>query len=412
MCSSSCWDRHSKFNCPFKALPRPQVRVYGPDCVNECFWSVISAGGVPEQTDLNSVLANKLPLEVFCPRVNSWTGLIGTRQVRSNKHPLGLPGVFPDTSKIRCENKLGHLMADAISGQLEAGGHFIFVHPCSSFIWCLYDFVALQTRSGVVFSHFTVMLEGWPMPWCLFHNVPGLEPFFSDVCFIAVSGDHGWLPFGFFKALSLAVSASLGSWSKLQLPAGHQDQRTWVLDALRHSTKGLAKPGVAFHAAKAVLGLMSTMHPGREENHLTGLLDLVDFRGSDVRLDTGAILEGSRQPIPYPAICWDWSVVQSYAWKQTQHINVLELLAFFNYFRSLASFSVLHSQRILHVLDSRVCSCVLSKGRSSSKLLNRVLRRILGVSLAADLYVLPLWTISAWNFADAGSRTFCPGDLT
>ncbi len=62
--------------------------------------------------------------------------------------------------------------------------------------------------------------------------------------------------------------------------------------------------------------------------HLKGLLDVVDLRGSDVRLDIGAILEGSRQPIPYPAICWDWSCVQAYAWKQPQHINVLELLAF------------------------------------------------------------------------------------
>ncbi len=93
-------------------------------------------------------------------------------------------------------------------------------------------------------------------------------------------------------------------------------------------------------------------------------------------------------------------------------MHVLELLAFFNYFRSLAAFSDQHGQRLLHVLDSRVCSCVLSKGRSSSKLLNPVLRRIFGVSLAADLYVLPLWTISDWNFADAGSRTFCQADNT
>ncbi len=161
-----------------------------------------------------------------------------------------------------------------------------------------------------------------------------------------------------------------------------------------------------------MFGLVSTKRPGGEVEHLRDLLDIVDFRGSDVRLDIGVVLEGSRQPIPYPAICWDWTCLQAYSWKQSGHINVLELIAFFNYFLSLASFSDRHGHRLLHVLDSRVCSCVLSKGRSSSKLLNRVLRRILGVSLAADFYVLPLWTISAWNFADAGSRTFCPTGIT
>jgi hypothetical protein len=122
-------------------------------------------------------------------------------------------------------------------------------------------------------------------------------------------------------------------------------------------------------------------------------------------LECGTILEGARQPIPYPAIGWSWTCVQSYAWQQTQHINVLELAAFFNYLKRLSSDSTEHSARFFHILDSRVSSCVLAKGRSSSKLLNRCLRRVAGYLLASDLYVLPLWTISAWNFSDAASRS-------
>jgi hypothetical protein len=276
----------------------------------------------------------------------------------------------------------------------------------------LHDFTKLQSRTGVVRSVFKVSYVDGESSWHVLHNIPGLANFLPATLVSSFSKVSWLLPPPFFKSLSLMVSASLGSLAKLQLPLGLQDQRSWVLDALRHSTKGLSKPGVAIFAAEAVMNLINTMHPGREAEHLKDLLSIVDFRGSDVRLDTGVVLEGSRQPTPYPAMCWDWTVVQSYAWQQHQHINVLELLAFFNYIRSMAGFSSSHSQRFLHVLDSRVCSCVLSKGRSSSKLLNRLLRRILGVSLAADLYVLPLWTVSAWNFSDAGSRTFSPAGVT
>ena len=60
--------------------------------------------------------------------------------------------------------------------------------------------------------------------------------------------------------------------------------------------------------------------------------------------------------------------------------------------------------RLSHIVDSRVVSCVLAKGRSSSKLLNRLLRRICSILVAADLYLLPLWIISQWKFGDIPSR--------
>ena len=123
----------------------------------------------------------------------------------------------------------------------------------------------------------------------------------------------------------------------------------------------MAKPGVALQAAEAVISLLATMKRGEEQTHLRGLLNIVDFRGSDVRLDSGTILEGLRQPIPYPAIAWDWQVRQSYPWRQSGHINVLELIAFFNYLRSVSAQASGHHFRLLHVLDSRVCACVLAK---------------------------------------------------
>ena len=92
------------------------------------------------------------------------------------------------------------------------------------------------------------------------------------------------------------------------------------------------------------------------------------------------------------------------------HINVLELIAFYNFVRACVRKVDNHNCRILHVLDSRVVSCVLAKGRSSSVKLNRVLRRVNALMLASDVYLFPLWTVSGWNFADHGTRALCPPD--
>ena len=81
-----------------------------------------------------------------------------------------------------------------------------------------------------------------------------------------------------------------------------------------------------------------------------------------------------------------------------------ELIAVSNYFRAWLCDGGNRSIRTLHVVDSRVVSCVIAKGGSSSIMLNRVLRRLAGLTLAADTYIVPVWTISAWNFSDDGSR--------
>ncbi len=110
--------------------------------------------------------------------------------------------------------------------------------------------------------NFTILQDVQSVHWFMLHNVPGLSSFFSDDVIVQDLGDMCLLPFSFCRRLSFSVSASLGLWSKLQLPLGHQDQRSWVLDALRHSAKGLSKPGVAIFGAESVLGLVATKRPG------------------------------------------------------------------------------------------------------------------------------------------------------
>ena len=111
--------------------------------------------------------------------------------------------------------------------------------------------------------------------------------------------------------------------------------------------------------------------------------------------------------VPYLAVAWDWKPLQSYHWQVPQHINVLELLAFFNYVRAWSASPAAHGLRYFHILDSRLCACVLAKGRSSSHALNRILRRIASVLLAADLTLCVRFGQSRRGFF----RTTGPGPL-
>ena len=60
--------------------------------------------------------------------------------------------------------------------------------------------------------------------------------------------------------------------------------------------------------------------------------------------------------------------------------------------------------RLLIVIDSQVLFYAIGKGRSPAKRINRLLRRLTALALMGDLYILPVWTLSAWNFADRPSR--------
>ena len=188
------------------------------------------------------------------------------------------------------------------------------------------------------------------------------------------------------------------------MPQQPSRRQPWILAALRSSTKGLKTLGAAVRALEQINKALGSMQPGLELAHLHWVLKHVDARGSDVELITGELSEPIRQTTPYLAPAWAWRAYHAYAWNSSHHINILEFAAFLNYLRSRSTSTFVHSSRWVHVFDSRVCSCVIAKGRSSSALLNRSLRRTMAYLLASDVYVQPLWTISSWNFCDAGSR--------
>ena len=188
------------------------------------------------------------------------------------------------------------------------------------------------------------------------------------------------------------------------IPGAPSLRADWAKSAFGSSTARLARAACNSQVASEVVAQLKSMRRGREREHLGWLLRHADYKGSDVRLTSGELLDGCRQELPYPAGAWDWRTVQAYPWQRKQHINVLEFIAYFTYIRSLANSTCFHGLRYFHIFDSRVVACVVAKGRSSSHLLNRCCRRHLALALATDTYVLTLWTISQWNFSDAASR--------
>ena len=137
----------------------------------------------------------------------------------------------------------------------------------------------------------------------------------------------------------------------------------------------------------------------------------MEFRGSDVRLDLGILYRPdavSRTSIDPSR--WSWVVAHSYPYRRGDHINILELRSILHALEWRSRVTSFHSCRFLHLSDSQVCLSVLTKGRSSSRRLNRLLRRIAALCVALDLLPLRAWVESRLNPADEPSRRYEPSN--
>lgn len=97
-----------------------------------------------------------------------------------------------------------------------------------------------------------------------------------------------------------------------------------------------------------------------------------------------------------------WEVVSSWTFRKESHINILEMASMLRLAGKLAQKCT--PMRVVNLVDSYVCRCAASKGRSSSKALSTVLRRFNAISVAAGLY----WTLpycpTRWNPSDDPTR--------
>lgn len=353
----------------------------------------------------------------------------GPQAVRSPDFPLGLPNLRGEMKeRVKKSNAMFMHALKRIHWRSQNWGFAAAEHPLNSLGWHFPLAKQLLATIGIFFTIVWNCCNGGKRKkgTGILHNCPQLHhALHSEYCAGHAPGElldytvgrdssgslvfdtesEAEYPWGLCLAYAQSVQAALKEWQATTLPATLSDQNEWLLNSLRYgATKRLAKYQVSDVVAPILMRLIESMQPGKELSHLKFLLRAGDYRGSDVIISSQEVLAEDRQLSPYPAFAWQWKSVQGYSWAKSQHINVLEFAALLNYIRSIVKHPKVHAQRLFHVLDSRVCSCIVAKGRSSSRLLNRLCRRYASFILAADLYVLPLWTISKWNYSDAASR--------
>ena len=135
------------------------------------------------------------------------------------------------------------------------------------------------------------------------------------------------------------------------------------------------------------------------------LLRRVNHTGSDVRITTGTVLN----PRAYPrqSSCsswWVWSKVFACKWSRADHINSLELRSIIHSVEWRINHLKESHARIFHLTDSYVAMSIISKGRTSSRMLQPLLQRLAIALLAWDLYLAVSHVESVDNPTDEASR--------
>ena len=95
----------------------------------------------------------------------------------------------------------------------------------------------------------------------------------------------------------------------------------------------------------------------------------------------------------------------AWSWKRRgSHINELEAIAILLQLKAKSRSQNNFASVYLHLVDSQVSIGVFTKKRSSSRLLQRVIRRANALCLAAHLHPVFIYVRSELNPADAPSR--------
>ena len=158
--------------------------------------------------------------------------------------------------------------------------------------------------------------------------------------------------------------------------------------------------------------VQTDLDEGEIHKHLMSKLVLqflrkVEFRGSDIRLDTGAIFRpGAITRCAIDPGKWRWKECRAFRWKRVEHIGILELKAALHSIQWRGRRGGFHSFRTMLLIDNQSVLAVIAKGRSSSRSINHLLRKLAALACSLNIYLLVGYVDTVDNPADKGSRKF------
>lgn len=182
-----------------------------------------------------------------------------------------------------------------------------------------------------------------------------------------------------------------------------------------YSDLGLSYSGLGmlrdFRPSRIVTGWYAIPRP--EESTHEAISDLPDL---------SSLQDPSGPPINRLSSAWSdgavdmwrtfhWKLAMAHRWRSSaraSHINLLEVEALVLAVRHMSRSAVTANKRVLVFLDSLVALGALSKGRSASRRLNRLCRKLAAYSVVGDIDLLLHWVPTAHQPADAASRRFAP----
>ena len=352
----------------------------------------------------------------------------GPPAVRSADQPWGLAKASKDDQiKVRQDNKMALRSLKGLKDGNAAGRYVSLEHPWGSLLWETPEAKDLLSHPDFYCTEYSSCCYGGErVKWTiLLHNCrelhvalhrpvcPGHENLKSYEVRVTPQGYEfdtaleAEYPWGFCVAYAAALKQALHQ--RLPPPVGglEPDFGNLIYSQVRGATRGLQNEDFVLKVVKGVKDILNTMGKGEEREHLKQMMRYVGLRGTDVRLTVKhEEIERKETVIPYPAMRWLWRTVMAYRWSEKQHINILEATAVLVEFRRRVRNPNGLGIRFFNVIDSVVIYYAMAKGRSSSKKLNRTLRRVMALALFSRSTPVNLWTLSKWNFADKPSRQF------
>lgn len=299
------------------------------------------------------------------------------------------------------------------------GKIFSLEHPWRSFIWYMNATVELASLPGVrmaVFSNccyggsrrkWTAVLtnsrrlfEALHKPECAHGSWDDYQPYYDDQGRIQYPTEQeAEYPVGLCEEYAKALRAEM---EDRQLWPDDEAFRVQQIAGELTKYSRFADEELRSKVAQRIKDMEDQLVTGKEAEARYMLLNNGHYRGTDVRFAVEH--QAQRELVPYPAYRWLWRDSLSYKWKQEAHINELETQAMIAHIRRMMREPDVKQVRLMVIVDSQVLFYAVGKGRSPSKRINRLLRRLAALQLLGDIYVFPVWTLSAWNFADNPSR--------